>query len=226
MHPDPAPGSSGFLHAEPWLDFHSIQTWKHVELIPPSVTADYGRRPAKPVVLAEGAYERGPEYGFDVTPLWVRRQAYASCLAGAHHAYGHNASWRGLPTWRRALDAPGARQLGILKRIFLDRPEWWRLVPDQTLFAGGAATGRVPRLAARHEDGLWAMAYLGGATSIELRTDRIAPGRGGRATRAFWIDPRTGASAEVGRSPDGAVRSFSTPSGWEDALLILEAVAD
>ena len=74
MHPDPAPCSSGFLHDEPWLDVHSIQTWKHVELIPPSVTADYGRRPAKPVVLAEGAYERGPEYGFDVTPLWVRRQ--------------------------------------------------------------------------------------------------------------------------------------------------------
>ena len=88
----------------------------------------------------------------------------------------------------------------------------------------------MPHLAARHEDGLWAMAYLGGAASVELRTDRIAPGRGGRATRAFWIDPRTGASAEVGRSPDGgpdgAVRSFSTPSGWEDALLILEAVAD
>ena len=88
----------------------------------------------------------------------------------------------------------------------------------------------MPRLAARHEDGLWAMAYLGEDTTVEIRTDRIAPGRGGRATRAFWIDPRTGASAEGGRSPaggpEGAVRSFSTPSGWEDALLILEAVAD
>ena len=231
VHPDPAPCSSGFLHDEPWLDFHSIQTWKRVELIYPSVTGDYGLRPAKPIVLAEGAYERGSEYGFDVTPLWVRRQAYASCLAGAHHAYGHNDSWRVLPTWRQALDAPGARQLGILKRVFLERREWWRLVPDQTLFAdGGPTTGRVPILAARHEDGLWAMAYLGGEASVKIRTDQIAPGRGGRATRAFWIDPRTGASAERGHTPaggpDGAVESFSTPSGWEDALLILEAAAD
>jgi len=81
VHPDPAPCSSSFLHDEPWLDFHSIQTWKSVELIHPYVTRDYGLRPPKPVVMAEGAYERGSEYGFDVTPLWVRRQAYASSHA-------------------------------------------------------------------------------------------------------------------------------------------------
>ena len=50
--------------------------------------------------MGEGAYEHGSEYGFEVTPLWVRRQAYYSYFAGAHHAYGHNDSWRVLPTWR------------------------------------------------------------------------------------------------------------------------------
>ena len=104
--PDPAPYSSSFIHAEPWLDFDSMQTWKSVELIYPMVTKDYNLKPVKPVLMAEGAYEHGSEYGFDVTPLWVRRQAYYSYLAGAHHTYGHNDSWRVLPTWKQALDAP------------------------------------------------------------------------------------------------------------------------
>ena len=89
---------------------------ERVELIYPLVTKDYNLKPVKPVLMAEGAYEAGSEYGFDVTPLWVRRQAYYSYLAGAHHTYGHNDSWRVLPTWKKALDAPGAVQLGISRR--------------------------------------------------------------------------------------------------------------
>jgi hypothetical protein len=162
VEPDTSPRSSSFYNGEAWLDFHSIQTWAKVELIYPMVTRDYHLRPAKPVLVAEGAYEGGSEYGLEVTPLWIRRQAYYAYLAGGHHAYGHNDSWRILPTWREALDAPGAAQLGILKRIFQDRCEWWRLVPDQGIFASGAKTsGNVLNLAARHEDGRWVMVYLG-----------------------------------------------------------------
>jgi hypothetical protein len=96
--PDPAPHPPGFLHDEPWLDFSVMQTWKWVERIYPMVAEDYSLKPVKPVVMGEGAYEQGSEYGFEVTPLWIRRQAYYSYLAGAHHAYGHNDSWRVLPT--------------------------------------------------------------------------------------------------------------------------------
>ncbi len=116
--PDPAPHPAGFLHDEPWLDFSAMQTWKWVEQIYPMVTNEYNLQPTKPVVMAEGAYEHGSEYGFDVTPLWIRRQAWYSYVAGAHHTYGHNDSWRVLPTWKQALDAPGATQLGVLKKIF------------------------------------------------------------------------------------------------------------
>jgi hypothetical protein len=76
VEPDPSPYSSSFIHDEPWLDFNSIQTWKDVKLIYPMVTKDYNLKPVKPVLMAEGAYEAGSEYGFDVSPLWVRRQAY------------------------------------------------------------------------------------------------------------------------------------------------------
>ena len=66
--PDPSPYSSSFLHDENWLDFDSIQTWNAVKLIYPMVTYDYHLKPVKPVLMAEGAYEAGSEYGFDVTP--------------------------------------------------------------------------------------------------------------------------------------------------------------
>lgn len=221
--PDPAPYSSSFIHGESWLDFNGMQTWKSVELIYPMVTRDYNLKPVKPVLMAEGAYEAGTEYGFDVIPLWIRRQAYYSYLAGAHHTYGHNDSWRVLPTWRKALDAPGAVQMGILKKIFLGRKEWWYLVPDQSIFAtGGNTTGQVLNLAARHKDGKWIMVYLASKADFSVNMNKLSPtGK----VNASWVDPRTGESALAGSFSNASIQSFSTPDGWEDALLILESSA-
>jgi hypothetical protein len=217
--PDPAPYSSSFIHGESWLDFDSMQTWKSVELIYPMVTKDYDLKPVKPVLVAEGAYEQGSEYGFEVTPLWIRRQAYYSYLCGGHHTYGHNDSWRVLPTWKKALDAPGAVQMRILKTAFMDRPEWWNLVPDQTIFAsGGNTNGQVLNLAARHRDGDWVMAYLGSKASFSINLKKLASNS---TIKAQWVDPRTGESKAIGRFSNSGVESFSTPEAWEDALLVL-----
>jgi len=217
--PDPAPYSSSFIHAEPWLDFNSMQTWNRVNLIYPFITKDYNLQPVKPVLMAEGAYEAGSEYGFPVTPLWVRRQAYYSYLAGAHHTYGHNDSWRILPTWKQALDAPGAVQMGILKKNFLARDEWWLLVPDQSVFASGGQTeGQVLHLAARHQAGKWVMAYLGEKTAFSVNMDKLTTAR----VKACWIDPRTGDATPIGMFDNRGVTSFTIPSGWDDAVLVLE----
>jgi hypothetical protein len=218
--PDPAPYTSSFIHEESWLSFNSMQTWKSVELIYPMVTKDYHLTPVKPVVMAEGAYEAGSEYGFEVSPLWVRRQAYYSYLAGAHHAYGHNDSWRVLPTWKQALDAPGATQLGLLKRILTARQEWWELVPDQTVFASGGNTeGQVLNLAARHRDGKWLTAYLGAHAAFAIDMSKLA---GADRASAFWVDPRTGTPTPIGEFAAKGTQSFTTPEGWEDALLVIE----
>lgn len=217
--PDPAPYSSSFIHEESWLDFNSMQTWKSVELIYPMVTHDYNLKPVKPVLMAEGAYEQGSEYGFDVSPLWIRRQAYYSYLAGAHHTYGHNDSWRVLPTWKQALDAPGAVQLGILRKIFLGLSEWWYLVPDQSIFAtGGQTQGQILNLAARHKDGKWILVYLGSKASFSIHMEKMVAAEGD----ARWVDPKTGNSAAAGSFPNAGVQSFVTPEGWEDAILIVE----
>jgi len=178
--------------------------------------------PVKPVLMAEGAYEQGSEYGFDVTALWIRRQAYYSYLAGGRHTYGHNDSWRVLPTWKEALYAPGAVQMGILKKIFLSRKEWWYLVPDQSIFAsGGNVNGEVLNLAARHKDGKWVMVYLGSKSSFSINMSKITVAK---KVNVFWIDPKTGDSVAAGSFPNTGVKTFSTPDEWEDALLILEPV--
>jgi hypothetical protein len=118
------------------------------------------------------------------------------------------------------LDAPGASQLGVLKKVFLERKEWWRLVPDQAVFAsGGQTNGQILNLAARHQDGRWVMVCLAGKAAFSIHTNRIT---GDRTVNACWVDPRTGESKVIGQFPNSGLESFSTPVGWEDALLILE----
>jgi hypothetical protein len=144
-------------------------------------------------------------------------------LAGAHHTYGHNDSWRILPTWKSALDAPGATQLGLLKKIFMARNEWWYLVPDQSIFASGANTsGRELNLAAHHKDGRWLMIYLASKASFAVDLKNV-----GRANqvKASWIDPRDAHVVSIGTFATSGEQAFSTPDGWEDALLIVEASA-
>lgn len=218
--PDPAPYSSSFIHGEEWLDFDSMQTWNSVNLIYPMVTHDYSLSPTKPVLMAEGAYEEGSEYGFAVSPLWIRRQAYYSYLAGAHHTYGHNDSWRVLPTWKRALDAPGAAQMGILKQIFLSLDEWWNLTPDQSVFASGDQTdGEILNLAARNLGGLWAIAYLGSSCSFSINLNKV---KTAERIKASFVDPRTGERLPEEIFSNLGVHRFTTPEGWEDALLIVQ----
>jgi hypothetical protein len=215
--PDPSPRSSGIIQSEPWLDFTESQTFKHINLIYSMVTTDYGRTPPKPTVMDEGAYESGTEYGFPVTPLLSRRQAYYTYLSGGFYTYGHNDSWRILPTWRAALDAPGAFQVGKLRKVFESLPEWWLLTPDQSvLAAGGNTDGQVLYLSARHKDGKWALVYCADSHTFTVAMNKLAG-----KVRASWIDPRTGESKSAGVYTNKGTRSFTTPTGWEDALLVM-----
>jgi hypothetical protein len=50
--------------------------------------------------------------------------------------------------------------------------------------------------------------------------DKVA---GADQAKASWIDPRTGDSTSAGKFPNKGVQAFTTPEGWEDALLILES---
>jgi hypothetical protein len=212
--------TSSHFHHEPWLDANLIQTWGDYARIYPMVHHDSLRQPPKPVVLAEGAYEEGPEYPTGpITPLLVRRQAYWSYLAGGFHTYGHNDMWRANPTWRESLDAPGARHMGTLKRIFTAR-RWWCDVPDQSLFALGASGDKTLNAAVRSTEGHGVLAYLSHPCTVTLRMDRI--GSGARV-RARWVDPETGEETPLGGFPPTGSRVFTTPAHFTDAVLLLDA---
>jgi len=221
MHPDPSPASSSFMHGEPWLGFNSIQVWNQIHAIYPMTLADYERTPAKPVTMLEGAYEDGEEYGYAVTPLLVRRQAYYTCLAGGFHGYGHNDSWRVKPRWREALDAPGAQQMAILKRTLTGLPGWWTLVPDQTVLkSGGNTEGDILNLGARSAAGKWIIAYVAGQPDVSVDLAKIT---GGGPVTAKWINPADGSRVVIGTYAVLKTQSFTRPAGWHDALLVITA---
>jgi Protein of unknown function (DUF4038)/Putative collagen-binding domain of a collagenase len=212
--------TSAYFHHQPWLAANFIQTWADYLRIHPMVHHDYLRTPAKPVVHVEGAYEAGSEYPTGpITPLLVRQQAYWAYLSGGFHTYGHNDMWRHNPTWRASLDAPGAQQMGVLKQIFTGR-EWWKLIPDQSIFALGAGGDKALNVAARSSDGDFVMVYLSNPTTVALHMNKITTAP---TARARWVDPETGSETSIGDFPTTGTHSFTTPEGRPDAVLLLDA---
>jgi hypothetical protein len=210
---------------EKWLAADMIQTWAWYKNVPGEIAIDYGRTPTKPVILAEGAYEDGPELSTGVkssyptgpiTPLIVRKQAYWAYLSGAFFTYGYDHMWEHPPYWRKALDSEGARNMQVLRKLF-DTVSWWNLRPDQALFATGEGSGQTNNAAAVSSDKSWAMVYLSSLTTVKLDLSRLGPGR----FRAVWIDPRSGARQRQKPLDGSGEKSFTTPAGWPDAVLLL-----
>jgi hypothetical protein len=218
----PAGGnSSSYFHYEDWLSANIIQVWTHYLRIYPMTYCDYLRSPAKPVIMAEGCYEAGIEYQVKpITPHLVRKQAYWSFLAGGYHTYGHNDIWRKNPNWRESLDAPGAKQMGILKKVFVAR-QWWKHVPDQSVFESGASGDDTLNTAARSTDGDSIIVYLSSATTVSLHLDKITSSN---TVRATWVNPETGDQKIIGEYPNQGSRPFTTPQGQKDAILLLDGV--
>jgi hypothetical protein len=219
VHPDPSVASSSFLHEEPWLAFNMIQTCVTYERIYDSVMADYNRLPAKPVVMAEGGYE-GLEFGRLQTSLEIRQQAYWTQLAGGYHVYGHNDAWTSPDRWQDWLNAPGSQDLHRFQVILTSIDDWWTLIPDPDLIIKGAGEGNQLNVAARSADNRWILAYLSEPATVTLRlTDAIA--RAGYTVQ--MIKPASGEWLPPQVHPTQAQHTLTTPSGWEDALVLVTA---
>jgi len=224
--------SSQWFHRAPWLDFNMTQVWGNERGIYPAVAQDYGLAPAKPAGLGEGSYEDGPQYPTKpVDALKVRQQAYWSYLAGGYHTYGNTNVWNfgtykpeAAQDWKGALRSPGAESLSVLARL-LPALEWWKLVPDPSIISDGGGSGdqHIAAAAMRSAQGDRLLVYLPGPGTVSLRLDKITASTVARAT---WMDPRTGArTAAAGELPTVAKvpHAFTTPPGWPDALLLVEA---
>ena len=222
--------SSNYFHKEDWLAFNIIQTWDFFWQIYPMVSVDYQLTPSKPVVLAEGAYEAGPEYpSAPITPYLVRKQAYWAYLAGGFHSYGHGDMWRKNPSWKTSLDSPGAYQMNILREFFLTR-EWWNLVPDQSILINGnppkpphpisdTQEGRYLHAGARSKAGDWIIAYLCCPTEVVIDLRKIISST---TTQAKWMNPMNGEYRFIGNFPNNKAQVFLPPNDWEDAILLVE----
>jgi hypothetical protein len=194
VHPDPAPASSSWIHAEPWLAFNTLQSFQSNHLNYTMVAADYRRTPVKPVVNGEARYEAEA----NTSPLMVRRGAWWSVLAGGFYTYGHGANWQKPADWKNWLDSPASRQMKVMADFFRSL-DWWNLVPDASLGSGEIA-------AARSVNRTWTVLYLpqGGTVSV----DSVR----GRAT---WINPADGTSQP-------AAAPFAAPKDWPDAVLFFD----
>jgi len=208
--------SSNHFHCEDWLAANFIQTWGNYEIIQDMVLADYYRRPYKPVVHVEGAYEAGIEYPTRISAGLVRRQAYTSYLSGGFHTYGHNDLWRKTPYWRDCLKTKGAASMKALKDLFASL-EWWKLIPDNTLFGIGHSGAHAASIS---EDNDFAVLYFAHRAERLVYTGRIG---GGGPVRATWIDPESGVQVS-----DSVIREkeflFYSPACCDDAVLLLRQV--
>jgi hypothetical protein len=104
-------------------------------------------------------------------------------------------------------------------RIFASH-EWWKLVPDQSVFVSGAGSDKSLSAAARSVDGDLVIAYLASPepVMIDLRAITAAPN-----VRATLINPETRTETFIGEFSHDSTKKFALPRGSQDAVLILQA---
>ena len=235
-HPMGGTRSSTWLHAEPWLDFHMMQSghgardqpaWTWIE-------QDLALARPKPTLDGEINYEDHP---IDWNPLNgyfraadVRRQAWRTVLAGAAGVtYGNQCVWQMFDAgrtpiaapempWHVAIDRPGAAQMTHLRRLVESRP-WLSSRADQTILAANApnADGHIRVL--RGDGFLFAYLPLGQTVTLDLSAFD------GRTLVGWWFDPRSGSAQRIGELESTSKRVLDLPgepATGNDWVLVLD----
>jgi hypothetical protein len=231
FHPRGPGQSSRQVHDAPWLDFHMSQTSHAARDHDTGLYAehDLALTPLRPTLDGEPRYECIPvgfywkEHGridrFD--DYDARQAAWWSVMAGAcGHTYGNNNIWQmwqpgrtpaiqaNIP-WHEALDHPGARQMGLLRRFF-EANAFQKLVPDQSLIVDGPTSGPAKIRAMRATDGTRVIVYTPRGEPFTLDQSVVKAAY----SRQSWFDPRYGATYEFRVSPrawDGHTFQTFTP---------------
>jgi hypothetical protein len=155
-------------------------------------------------------------------------------LAGAAgHTYGNHNIWQFLEPnrkpisfarthWKKALEQPGALQMGHMRKLFESRP-WQKLLPDQSLLADAAGEGADHIRSARAEDGSFLFAYSPTGKPLRVKLNVIS----GSQVKAFWFDPRAGTNTVIGEFKNAGTQKFAPPSSGreDDWVLVLDDAA-
>jgi len=215
--------SSIWFHDDAWLDVNLMETFRWMHKIYPYVMEDYQKKPTKPTVMGEGAYEIG-KYKNDcgyITPVKVRRQGYHTFFAGATgYTYGHWSVWpfRGAycdVPWQEAMDYPGATQVAQVMKGFIEQQGIFDFVPDQSLILSENPGGELLQCTMIKNDGSKVLAYFPELKEVQLDLSKL----GTEELKVTWFDPRNGKIQKAQTSPENM---YSPPTDWEDAILIIE----
>ncbi len=218
-HPMGSANSSKYWPDEPWLDFHMFQSGHGKR-----AAANYEMNaknlalPAlKPTLDGEPCYEDHPVRSLmkdGKATEWfddydVRRAAWWSVLSGAcGHVYGTHSIWQfhdlakrkqqtdARTPWPEALDLPGARQMGVMRKC-LEGLDWTKLRRDDSFIRldGDEAKAESKPMAAVAEDGSFAVIYV--PKTVKNGVISNEQEKMGQAPEATAIDPATGKSLGV-----------------------------
>jgi hypothetical protein len=195
---------------------------------------DYQKKPIKPCMDAEPCYENHP-VNWKPANGWfddydVRKACYWALFAGAHgHTYGCHDIWQmnGPKTtpissarnfWYETLDLPGAWDMMHAKHLILSRPFFSR-IPDQSLIADGQGKGTHHIQATRGAS--YAFIYIPTGQTVKIKMGKIS----GEEVNAWWYNPRTGETEEIGEKENEGTIEFDPPgqSGkGNDWVLVLD----
>jgi len=242
-HPRGPGLSSVYLHQEEWLDFNMYQSSHAAHDHDNGLFAehDYVLTPVKPTLDGEPRYENINVsfyfQGYNRLDIFddydCRQAAYWSLLAGAcGHTYGHNSIFQfweedkepqfgAAVPWYRAMDHPGAFQMGILKQLLTSMP-WQKLAPAQEIILSGPREGGAKIRAAAARDGSFAFIYSPRGEQFTIDKSFLT----GEVVSESWFDPRYGITHRMHASHTKGIQTYTPPTSGRgnDWLLILQDV--
>lgn len=213
-HPKGGANSSDYWPDEPWLDFHMFQSGhsKRGAANYDMNARNLALKPLKPTLDGEPCYEDHPVRSLmkDKKPTeWfddddVRLAAWRSVLSGAcGHVYGTHSVWQfhdlekrteqtdARTPWQKAIDLPGAAQMGVMKKFF-EGLDWTKLRRDDGLVLGKPENDPAKKpIAAVAEDGSFAVVYLPRGNPPTLQVD------GKRISGKGYLMPKVLAAASL-----------------------------
>ena len=243
--------SSHEFHDSSWLDHNWVQSFFYLEEVKRQISADYSRKPTKPVLHAEGAYEAGYPTSYNLVMDYeliddqlVRLQAWTAFLNGAAgHTYGANGVWPmydpsfGYPgihdentnPWYEDILLAGSSDLQHIKDFF-SAFEWntfeplssWIRVNGLPVSPPSASNYSFPSAF-----GKWADTYIiyipKGVTDNIIEIQHLACAD----YTAKWFNPQTGQYASIA-TPPSFVSNWIIPSrpDTNDWVVLLEKTPD
>lgn len=228
-------GSAQWFRNEKWFAFNMFQNGHcRDEPIYDKMSAAYSALPIKPEIDGEPLYEDHPvcfnAYDLGTSSAYdVRKYAYVDLFSGAFgHTYGCHDIWQMYSPkhepvngphiyWREALKLPGARQMGYLRKLMESHPILDR-IPDQSLIKENNYPMPERIQATRGKD--YAFIYTAAGRSFTVNMSQLNAAN----IHAYWFDPHTAKTTDIGTLNDAAPHKFDPPSNGygHDWVLVLD----